>query len=708
MQTNPTDEGAEATPSDAAESAHSHATNRDDEAHAPTRDDVQTLTRDDVHTPPRDDEQTPTRGDVRATTRDTALRFSEDEDVALRFSEDEAARGISSEDGLRSFAGGFRPSKTRLRLVVFCVVTFLVAVSVRLFTLQDAALEAGKVQTAVTGDYKYVGRLLLAGGVASFFDPASPLADPNTLGHPPGYSLLIAVVMHFSGEPDGALQLIQIFSDAAAAVVLLLIVAELLPSAVALLAGLLSAVAPQFAWNSVVLLPDTLAALPLLLALYCLVHARRGQTVAWSLAAGVLVGVSCWLRANAMLLAPFLALVLAFAWFGRGGRLRFAAALLAGALLSIAPLTVRNALVLGRFVPLSLGAGQTLLEGIADYDKEGRFGIPRTDLQIMRQEAAAAGRPDYAETLFGPEGVARERARLARGFAVIRSHPVWFAGVMARRAVSMLRLERVPRISPSPPVSHALAGAEAAPIVWSNSPAELAAGGAMRSGGATISVAPDGQTLALACDESKYGRQFDSAAFPVKAATDYLLSLPVKMERGRISISVTYEDDQTALVSTIVEAVEGSRPEEQPTTDVHLPFISLRDGSARFVVGNAASGQERSFVRFGRVELRELGPAAGLWMRLPRTLLRVVQTLFLTAALWPLALAGALLLARARRWRTLAFLLCLPAYYMCVQSALHTEYRYVLAIHYSLFTLAAVALYWAGQTFRRRLRAPKS
>jgi len=40
-----------------------------------------------------------------------------------------------------------------------------------------------------------------------------------------------------------------------------------------------------------------------------------------------------------------------------------------------------------------------------------------------------------------------------------------------------------------------------------------------------------------------------------------------------------------------------------------------------------------------------------------------------------------------------------------VQSALHTEYRYVLAIHYFLFILAAVALYWIGTTLRRRLRA---
>ncbi len=42
-------------------------------------------------------------------------------------------------------------------------------------------------------------------------------------------------------------------------------------------------------------------------------------------------------------------------------------------------------------------------------------------------------------------------------------------------------------------------------------------------------------------------------------------------------------------------------------------------------------------------------------------------------------------------------LLLVPAYYVGVQSSLHTEYRYVLAIHYFLFIIAAVTLYIAGR-----------
>jgi hypothetical protein len=76
--------------------------------------------------------------------------------------------------------------------------------------------------------------------------------------------------------------------------------------------------------------------------------------------------------------------------------------------------------------------------------------------------------------------------------------------------------------------------------------------------------------------------------------------------------------------------------------------------------------------------------------------LRLIQKLFITAVMLPLAIIGLILLIRARKLTTLVLLLVVPAYYLCVQSALHTEYRYVLAIHYFLFILVAVALYHAG------------
>jgi len=87
-----------------------------------------------------------------------------------------------------------------------------------------------------------------------------------------------------------------------------LIVAELLPFSAAVVAGLLSAFSPQFAWNSVLLLPDAISVLPILLAIYLIARAAKKPRLLMFMAAGALIGVSCWLRANAMLLTLFVAL----------------------------------------------------------------------------------------------------------------------------------------------------------------------------------------------------------------------------------------------------------------------------------------------------------------------------------------------------------------------------------------------------------------
>jgi 4-amino-4-deoxy-L-arabinose transferase-like glycosyltransferase len=442
-----------------------------------------------------------------------------------------------------------RRPPTRRKLLALALV-FAAAFGIRLLCLRDARSEASAVQSAVTENYRHQTRLLIQNGAPSFFDPDSATNDPDLLGHPPGYPFILALIYKLFGESDAGVQIFQILCDSLAAALVLLIAAELLPFSAAVVAGALAAAAPQFCWNSILLLPDTLAVAPVLLAVLLLLRADRGRTLLKTLAAGALVGLSCWLRANALLLAPFLALAAVPFLFARGVRVRASLVLVAGAFVAVAPLTVRNALVFGHFIPVSLGAGQTLIEGIGDYDPQERFGLPDTDVELQRQEAEASGRPDYAETLFGPDAVARDSARRARAFAIIRSHPLWFASVMARRAASMLRLERTPLASNTP----------------------------------------------------------------------------------------------------------------------------VSEG----------------------------------WMRRPRLALRAAQKLFITAVLLPLYLLGLLLLAHARRTHALAALVAVPLYYLCVQSALHTEYRYVLAIHYFLFIAAAAAIHHLARAARAKQSEPRT
>ena len=207
------------------------------------------------------------------------------------------------------------------------VLVFLVAFGIRLLSWHDTRLEVGKVQSVVVSDYQRTGQLIRDGGISGFFSASGPLADPNLLGHPPGYPIVLAFLSSFFGDSNNVRQLFQISCDALGAVVIFLIAIELFAFGVGVTAGLLVAFSPQFAWNSVLLLPDTMAVLPLLLAIFFLARAFKKPRLITVIVAGVLVGLSCWLRANALLMAPFLAFVFLLL-FPRERRLRYASALL--------------------------------------------------------------------------------------------------------------------------------------------------------------------------------------------------------------------------------------------------------------------------------------------------------------------------------------------------------------------------------------------
>lgn len=450
--------------------------------------------------------------------------------------------------------GPQQPQVNRLacrRKLFIVALIFLTALGVRLLNWHGNRNEVSAVQTNVVLNYKRQARLIHANGLASLYDASSSTSNPDLLGHPLGYPILLSFIYRVAPESDTATQLMQMILDSLSAVIICLIAFELFPAAVGVIAGLMAAFAPQFSWNSILLLPDSLAALPILLAVLLITRTRergRRPRLLSILAAGALIGVSCWLRANALLLAPFLALLFPIIC-KRNERLRPALMLVCGACLIISPLTIRNAVVFGEFIPVSLGAGQTLIEGIADYNTDGTLGLPQTDMELIRAEAETFKRPDYANSLFTPDGPARDRARLARGFAVVRAHPFWFFGVMVRRTISMLRIERTP--------------------------------------------------LRLA------------------------------------------------------------------TTD---------------------SGDRQQLFQWP---------------------LRGIQKLFITAIFLPLVLMGAGILISGRQFQSLAILLAVPFYYFCTQAALHTEYRYVLVIHYFLFVLAAVGVHTIGCRLSQKFSGPQ-
>src|SRR5215813_6122078 len=585
----------------------------------------------------------------------------------------------------KHWASGFRFWKSRPAV---SIVIFLLAFGVRVLSWHDTRLEVGKVQTEVTNDYHRIASLLTEGGITSFFSSSSPLADLNNLGHPPGYPILIAGVYSVFGQSITALQFLQLTFDALSAVIIFLIIAEVLGVGAAFIAGLLAALSPQFAWNSVLLLPDTTAVLPILVAVYFIARGLKNPRVFFFIIAGALIGISCWLRANAMLLSLFIATVPLLVLRNKSA-LSYALAIVAATILIILPLTVRNAIVFHRFIPLSLGAGQTFLEGISDYDQEGSFGIPRTDMGIMKQEAEEFGRPDYYGTLFNPDGVERERARLRRGFNIVRAHPIWFAGVMIRRATSMVRLERSRLISLDPPVTHSLDVSNKQPI-WSAAPAEQIEHGT--SWADTSSLVTD-RWLAIKGTAANYGDQLSVPTEMINKNRDYLFVVPAMIDSGRMRLSVKAAN-RKILSTMVLETSEAFERGHQPVQQVQLPLVASSDAPVRLVLSNEASNPPKPVIWIGTIKLFELGPASFLWTRYPRFVVNVTQRMFVTATMLPLAIVGLIVLIVRKHWRVLIVVLVVPVYYLCAQSLVHTEYRYVLAVDYFLFALIGVAVWW--------------
>ncbi|HEY6802626.1 MAG TPA: glycosyltransferase family 39 protein [Pyrinomonadaceae bacterium] len=570
-------------------------------------------------------------------------------------------------------------SVARKQTILICLVLFLFAFAVRTLTWQDDHREAWKVQTSVTHRYQESARQLVNGEFKTF------LTDVPRLGHPPGYPILLAAIAKTVGESDTVLQFVQITVDAAAVVLLFLISLELFSLSVSLVAGILAALSPQFAYFSILLLPDSLIVFPILLAVYLVIRSRNNFKFSRLLIAGILIGLSCWLRANAMLLPLFIGAAAALV-SRRDKRVKALVTVVAGTIIAIAPITIKNAIFFHHFIPLSLGSGQTLLEGIADYDPKGTLGIPGTDLGITRQEAQWYGKPEYATQLFGEDGIERDRLRVRRALKTIADHPVWFAGVMGKRAIASTRLDPVPVLKPESPVGPSHANAEK---VWTRTPEQWL--NAERSSQTTVRSRPDATGplgVEVTGNNENRSDQIWTEAISISPYHDYSFVVPVKVEQGRVNLKIMAGDKE--LASTFGETNEVFDVNNQPIEKIDLEFVSTNNSQIRFVIANGASAQ--STLLLGQAELDDLGPSSMTWMRYLRIPLRLLQKFFTTAWAIPFLIVGTALLVWRKHFVELALLMAVPAYYLMVQSALHTERRYVYIIHFFFLVIVSFAL----------------
>ncbi len=181
----------------------------------------------------------------------------------------------------------------------------------------------------------------------------------------PLYIYFQAAIRLVAGPSPLALASVQVLLSAATATGVCWLGQSMFGRAVGLTAGLGAAVYGVLIFYSGVPLPATLVVAANLLALALTVRALAVPTAARWLAAGLAVGAAATARGNALLLASLVPFVAA-ARFGIapvGRWLRPSLWLGLGVCLAVAPVTVRNAVVAGEWVPLTTNLGSNLFIG---------------------------------------------------------------------------------------------------------------------------------------------------------------------------------------------------------------------------------------------------------------------------------------------------------------------------------------------------------
>ena len=325
--------------------------------------------------------------------------------------------------------------------VLIAAGLFVVSFSIKsLYAVDLAPVMYTTLQPGIgmSRDYDMRATSMLEGQGILLPDQRDP-ADTRLLVHPPGYYIFLAATYGLAGRSYFSVQLVQNLANSLSVVLAFLIAGELVSWRTAAVAGLLAALSHHMGYYSNLILADSLCALPILGAIYLVVRGRTSSRARLRryVTAGLLVGVSVWLRANALMLGIFLAVFLAVIGSRRRSLLVSAAALAAASLVVVAPITIRNYVVYHEFVPVQIGAGLNLWEGLGDASS-GLVGATRDD-EVAQQEAESYGDPRYAASWVTPDGIRRDRDRTRNSLSIISKRPLWFAGAMFWRMGQMVR-----------------------------------------------------------------------------------------------------------------------------------------------------------------------------------------------------------------------------------------------------------------------------
>jgi 4-amino-4-deoxy-L-arabinose transferase-like glycosyltransferase len=321
----------------------------------------------------------------------------------------------------------------------------LIAISVRVLTLQFMRAHLNDPAWFQTGSYAKFDRQardILDGRQNLFWIDDATRTD--LVQYPPAFPALLALIYKVSGDRSAyTTQLVLWFLDLFLSLFLIAgIAATTFGRRAAIASGFLLALSPLFALYAAYPSADIPCTWFVLGGNWLLLLAFQRRNVWLALAAGVLLGVACWLRVNPLYLGVGWAIALFVLTSGGWAlKLKLSGAVLASTVLVIAPIMIRNYLVFPDFTPTGGTIGINLWEGLGETELGRSHGFLFGDAKMIALERARMGLPaDAPFEMQWPDGIRRDRERTRESLAFIRQHPIWYAGVMMGRMWGMLKV----------------------------------------------------------------------------------------------------------------------------------------------------------------------------------------------------------------------------------------------------------------------------
>jgi 4-amino-4-deoxy-L-arabinose transferase-like glycosyltransferase len=331
-----------------------------------------------------------------------------------------------------------------MKRLALLLTLLLIAISVRVLTLQFMRAHLDDPAWFQVGSYAKFDRQardILDGRQRLFWidDPArTDLAQ-----YPPAFPALVALIYKATGEHSAySAQIILWIADLILSLILISgICVTAFGRRAAIAAGFLLALSPLFAMYGAYPSADLPATWFVLGGVWLLVLAYKRKTVWLALAAGVTLGIACWLRVNPLYLCVGWAIGLLLVQSTWRPRVKLGAAVLAGAIVVISPIVIRNYIVFPDFTPTGGTIGVNLWEGLGETELGRANGFLFGDDKLLEYERQKYGWPlDMKLDLQLPDGIRRDQERTRESLAFIKQRPVWYLGVMSGRMWGMLKV----------------------------------------------------------------------------------------------------------------------------------------------------------------------------------------------------------------------------------------------------------------------------